>query len=469
MLQSSKRMHTCNNLLPLSQSLSSRACSIHGAGANGTHGLPRCDGVPMELCCTTAPTYVTAEGLVVEPENTHAAYPTNNHCFYCPAGEVVLTQSLKVDCPECSVKKPMSVWEKKQAFMQQRATRLRDPKQLRMGIDRQTLDEQVREKECLRRLEKERNDYWDRQALLMDRHAVALDQEVKMIRAAREKELEDYWKTYQKKHMAREWDLNDPMHMAKELPARVCDEDPRNGPASLQKFEGEDLDMKNRRHAQQRQQYSWAQQQVEEKLAKKWMEQERNRAYDDRNEETNYRTHLIEQSIAEQRCLRTRNTAAFNNALSEQKRQEAIREKEEDTRLGLEEIASQMNGDFLNERQSMVSALGEKVKAENYKGMTPEQIWRLREEQARQLAMLRRRKLMEVEEQKQWSQQENMQLRMAQALERQRERDRRVFLASLRDTHLAQANAAKVRKFELDELYRNAVDEDYFKYWDLCM
>lgn len=290
-----------------------------------------------------------------------------------------------------------------------------------------------------------------------------------MIRAAREKELEDYRRTYQKRWMAREWDLNDPLAKAKELPARVSDDDPRNGPASVQKFEGEDLDYDNRRKAQQRQQRAWAKQQVDEKLAKKWLEQERNRIYDERNEETNFRTYEIEQNIANQRKLRTRNTADFNKALTEQQRQEAIRNKEEDTRLGLEEIAFQMNSDFLNERETVVSELGEKVKSERYKGMTPEQIAKLREEQANQLLMLRRRRLMEVEDQKQWAQQENMQLRMAKALDRQRERDRRNDLEDLKNTHLAQSNAAKVRKMELDDLYTNQVDEDYFKYWDLCM
>lgn len=408
-------------------------------------------------------------GSEVDAEGVHVVYPTNNGCSYGPGGTVIQSQSLKVNCPDCSKDKPLTAQQKKQAFMQQRAARLRDPKQLRMGIDRQTLDEQVREKECLRRLEKERNDYWDRQALLMDRHAVALQQEVNAIRTAREKELVDYRNTFQKKHMAREWDLNDPMRKAKELPARVCDDDPRNGPASLQKFEGEDLDRDNRRKAQQRQQRSWARQQVEEKLAKKWMEQERNRTYDERNEETNFRTYQIEQSIAEQRRLRNRNTADFNGALAEQQRQEAIRAKEEDTRLALEEIAYQMNSDFLNERETVVSELGEKVKSERYKGMTPEQIEQLRAEQAKQLQLLRRRRLMEVEDEKQWAQQENMQLRMAKALDRQRERDRRNDLEDLHNTHLAQANAAKLRKDELDVLYTNALDEDYFKYWDLCM
>lgn len=405
----------------------------------------------------------------VDVEDVHVVYPTNNGMTYGPNGSFIKNPSLKVNCDRCDQAKPLTSQQKKQAFMLQRAARLRDPKQLRMGIDRQTLDEQVREKESLKRLEKERNDYWDRQALLMDRHAVALQQEVNMIRAAREKELEDYRRTYQKRWMAREWDLNDPLAKAKELPARVSDDDPRNGPASVQKFEGEDLDYDNRRKAQQRQQRAWAKQQVDEKLAKKWLEQERNRIYDERNEETNFRTYEIEQNIANQRKLRTRNTADFNKALTEQQRQEAIRNKEEDTRLGLEEIAFQMNSDFLNERETVVSELGEKVKSERYKGMTPEQIAKLREEQANQLLMLRRRRLMEVEDQKQWAQQENMQLRMAKALDRQRERDRRNDLEDLKNTHLAQSNAAKVRKMELDDLYTNQVDEDYFKYWDLCM
>lgn len=419
---------------------------------------------------STAPSTLFSKGSSgVEAGSVHVVYPTNSGYTYGPGGSVQKGGPLKVNCPDCASDKPLTSQEKKQVFMLQRAQRLKDPKQLRMGIDRQALDEQVREKECLRRLEKERNSYWDRQALLMDRHAVALQQEVNLIRASREKELEDYRKTYQKKEMAREWDLNDPQAMAKELPARVCDEDPRNGPASLQKFEGEDLDADNRRKAQQRQQRSWAKQQVEEKLAKKWMEQERNRIYDERNEETNFRTYEVEQGIAEHRRRRNRNTADFNNALAEQQRQEAIRAKEEDTRLGLEEIAYQMNSDFLNERETVVSELGEKVKSERYKGMTAEQIAKLREEQANQLLQLRRRRLMEVEDQKQWSQQENMQLRMAKALDRQRERDRHNDLEELRNTRFAQANAAKLRKEELDELYTNAVDEDYFKYWDLCM
>ncbi|KAG5485040.1 hypothetical protein LSCM1_07120 [Leishmania martiniquensis] len=364
---------------------------------------------------------------------------------------------------------PTNVKSKKHLFMLQRAERLKDPKVRKMGIDREALDAQVREKEALRRLEKERDDYYDRQALLMDRHACALQQEVNAIRAAREKELQDYRQTFQKKELGREWDLNDPEARRKELPARVGDNDPRNGPSSLQKFEGEDLDFAARRAAQQRQQRQWAQQQVNEKLAKKWMEQERDRAFDDRNEEVNYRLYEVEKKVAEQRRLMEKNGADFNRALAEQQRREAVRAKEEDTRLGLEEIAYQMNSDFLNERETVVSELGASVKAERYKGMSDKQKALLRAAQDEQLRELRRRRLLEVEEEKQWSQQEHMQLRMANALDRQRERERRAEREQLAEIQRMQAQAAAQRKAELDELYTNAVDEDYFKYWDRCL
>lgn len=362
----------------------------------------------------------------------------------------------------------MTTQTKKQLFMKQRSERLKDPKVRQMGVDRQALDEQVREREALRRLEKDRNDYFDRQALLMDRHACALQQEVNNVRAGRERDVADYRETFQRSELRREWDLNDPRAKAKELPARVGDEDPRNGASSLQRFEGEDLDARARRAAQQLQQHSWAQQQVEEKLAKKWMEQEADRTYYDRNEETNRRTYEVERQIAAQRRLIDCNNADFNRALADQQRREALRDEEEDTRRGLEEIAYQMDSDFLTERETVVNDLGETVKAERYKGMSEEDKARLREGQATQLAQLRRRRLLDVEEEKQWAQQENMQVRMAAALDRQQARERKAELQELAEVHKTQAGASVVKKAELDELYTNAIDEDYYKYWNRC-
>jgi hypothetical protein len=60
----------------------------------------------------------------------------------------------------------------------------------------------------------------------------------------------------------REWDLQDPDMLKKDKPARVNDEDPRCGPASLQKFDGEDLNSQARRKYQQEQLREWSLQQV---------------------------------------------------------------------------------------------------------------------------------------------------------------------------------------------------------------
>lgn len=60
----------------------------------------------------------------------------------------------------------------------------------------------------------------------------------------------------------REWDLQDPEALKKDKPARVSDDDPRCGPASLQKFDGEDMNYKARQKYQQEQLREWYLQQV---------------------------------------------------------------------------------------------------------------------------------------------------------------------------------------------------------------
>ncbi len=67
---------------------------------------------------------------------------------------------------------------------------------------------------------------------------------------------------HQQPDARREWDLQDPDYLKKDKPARVTDDDPRCGPASIQKFEGEDLAAEARRKYQQEQLREWSKQQV---------------------------------------------------------------------------------------------------------------------------------------------------------------------------------------------------------------
>jgi hypothetical protein len=74
--------------------------------------------------------------------------------------------------------------------------------------------------------------------------------------------LNEFRSLHQQPENRREWDLQDPEYLKKDKPARVNDDDPRCGPASLQKFDGEDLNSHARQKYQQEQLREWSLQQV---------------------------------------------------------------------------------------------------------------------------------------------------------------------------------------------------------------
>ena len=67
------------------------------------------------------------------------------------------------------------------------------------------------------------------------------------------KAVNEFRHSHQQPDGRREFDLNDPDSLKKDKPARVSDDDPRCGVASLQKFVGEDLNGKARQKLQQEQ------------------------------------------------------------------------------------------------------------------------------------------------------------------------------------------------------------------------
>lgn len=77
--------------------------------------------------------------------------------------------------------------------------------------------------------------------------------------------LNDFRSFHQQPETRREWDLYDPDSLKKDKPARVCDDDPRCGIASLQKFDGEDLNNKARRKYQKEQMNDWNERQKADK------------------------------------------------------------------------------------------------------------------------------------------------------------------------------------------------------------
>ncbi|CAG9130372.1 unnamed protein product [Plutella xylostella] len=89
-------------------------------------------------------------------------------------------------------------------------------------------------------------------------------------------EIDEYRVRYQRPEDRREFDLNDPDALKKQLPPRAGDDMPV-GLSSAQKFEGEDLNYEERRKLMAAQRNSWLQQQMRERRA---AEDERRKAED---------------------------------------------------------------------------------------------------------------------------------------------------------------------------------------------
>jgi hypothetical protein len=346
---------------------------------------------------------------------------------------------------------------KKRQFAEERAARLRDPRQRCMGIDQAALSEQVRERRALEGVEKDREQYFALQAVTMDQHAVALQREADTLRREREKDMVDFRGTFQKRELAREWDLNDPARLKTDLPARVHDADPRCSTSSLQKFEGEDLDRRNRLRAQQDQMRTWTEQQVDEKNMRKWMERDHTRQYEDRAEDMAFRTYQIESNIAQQRRQVAVNNAEFNRALTEQKRREKLAERHNNTRKNLAEIENLINSDMLTEDPPTTHG-------PDFKGMTLERRAAVQAEQESQRQQRAQARAEADAAERQRDAVELNQIRMATLLDRQRERERREERKQIGEERLRQAGEAQERKQTLDKVYENAISDEYFVY-----
>ncbi|VDO92943.1 unnamed protein product [Schistosoma mattheei] len=79
------------------------------------------------------------------------------------------------------------------------------------------------------------------------------------------KNLNEFRSVHQQPESRREFDLYDPNALKLDRPARVSDDDPRCGVASLQKFDGEDLNLKARMKYQREQLQNWFDRQIEER------------------------------------------------------------------------------------------------------------------------------------------------------------------------------------------------------------
>eukprot|EP00218_Dolichomastix_sp_CCMP3274_P011117 CAMPEP_0170143888 /NCGR_PEP_ID=MMETSP0033_2-20121228/13188_1 /TAXON_ID=195969 /ORGANISM="Dolichomastix tenuilepis, Strain CCMP3274" /LENGTH=374 /DNA_ID=CAMNT_0010380359 /DNA_START=30 /DNA_END=1154 /DNA_ORIENTATION=+ len=269
----------------------------------------------------------------------------------------------------------------------ERLSAIHNAKQRSIGVDKDALDAQVAAAKDKASTEKSIDGYYEGMASYFDAKMVMMEQERIAIKQQMAKDLVDYRKATQGKMTTKEFDLNDPAVLKNSLPARVGDEDPRNGVSSLQKFEGEDLTCGERKKLQQAQQAAWCQAQMSEKEAKAQYElkADAEMAALLRSQETFQND--VARGLSGARQENTVKTAATNLALAASKKEKEAAAAAAEKEANEAEQAFIMSEPHMMEHPALsVSALNPytRVRKDHWKGMNEAQVAEVLETQALQ-------------------------------------------------------------------------------------
>lgn len=287
--------------------------------------------------------------------------------------------------------------QRKRAQEEERKKRIFNPRQRLIGIDVDALTKQIEEKKVREAEEREIERKFEAEQRRNDVVCIALEAKEKEERKKIHVGINEFRMTYQKAEDRREFDLNDPNYLKKQLPARYRDDDPRCGISSAQKFEGEDLLSEERVNIQREQIKSWLNQQLEEKES---AEKERKAAEDAYQAAIIARDNrAVQLEHLEKECKKRLELAClrYNKALADEKEMSKRQKKLEESDDNTAEIYNMMTSDMLTENPDVSqSSLGLNRRIGYlYKGMSPEEKKQMRDYQMRQIEEKRIQKSLE--------------------------------------------------------------------------
>ncbi|XP_059499194.1 RIB43A-like with coiled-coils protein 2 isoform X2 [Stegostoma tigrinum] len=361
--------------------------------------------------------------------------------------------------------KEIAAIERRRNAEAQRQSRIFNARQRTIGVDTPFLDQQVLDKAAREDRERLRDKAFDADSLRYDKTAQLLEtQEQERVRQLNQ-EVKEFWTRYQRPEDQREFDLWDPEQLKKDKPARVSDDDPRCGPSSLQKFEGEDLNERARKKLQQQEARKWL---TAQKLEKQRQERDQKFAddlYHKKEMELDRRaTDLAQMEEDARRALATA-TLNYNMALAAE--QAAAREAEDrrETDEKFAEIGNHVYGDVLTENPEVaVSAFGpHRVVTDRWKGMNPQQLEEIRQQQRQQIEENKRLRMKEAQTDAEWDRQRTLAAQAAMALEQQEAEEEKRLRQELDRYNNQLAKEQLAHQVYLDkESYTNPATVQYF-------
>ncbi|XP_048344558.1 RIB43A-like with coiled-coils protein 1 isoform X1 [Sphaerodactylus townsendi] len=352
----------------------------------------------------------------------------------------------------------------------QRQSRIFNTRYRTMGVDVEGLKSQVEERKLRENAEKQRDEAFDAHRIQYDKIAQMLEDEEQQRKRQLHKALVEFHQQEQEPATRREWDLQDPAALRKGQPARVSDDDPRCGPASMQCFAGEDMNGAARQKL------------LKEKNRRDLEEQraEREKALADRKYavlmffadtlEDKKRIELdlraLELARLEEECRRAKAMAVadFNRAQAAEcvEQQRLAQQREQDNNYT--EIYNHLTGDILTENPDMARSLVGPHRMVPYlwKGMSPEQVEAVRRTQKEQCKENQRLREEERQREAEWDRQRHLAARAGMVMEEEVQ-NFHLQLRKSQDAYnqeLAEAQKAHLQHLE-KEVYTNTPTAQY--------
>ncbi|KAL7982751.1 hypothetical protein Chor_010349 [Crotalus horridus] len=252
----------------------------------------------------------------------------------------------------------------------QRQSRIFDARVRTIGIDKEGLDTQVKDKKIQEAVQKARDDSIASEMKQNDKILCLLDQRKERDTQILNKAVNEFRQNYQKPETVREYDLFDPQRLQKDTAAQLADSDPRCTISSLQKFMGEDLNSKDRWKFQQEQTREWFLQQEEEKQKALADKKYADELYKQQRLELDEKAMNLQRADEETRRAICITTTEFNKALAAESERKRRLEKQQEEEAKEKEIMNQLQGDLLTENpQQAVSSFGSNDEEEHQKNI----------------------------------------------------------------------------------------------------
>jgi hypothetical protein len=345
-----------------------------------------------------------------------------------------------------------------------RRQRFFDVKARSIGIDKKFLDMQLEEKRLAKEAAKNVEDEHAQSAIMCDQIAMVCEHEKAQQLRAKQKECVEYSLKNLHKEGRREFALSDPNHLKNDCPARIGDDDPRCGPASIQKFAGEVIqyDRTVNKKTYQNLQKDWLLEQMAEKQAIQQAQKDAQKSHDDQVIMANHVRGVMESHIASTKRANKKAESDHNLSLAAEQRDLA---KTKLGKLAEEEaahVSNVMNNPMLNESSGGQMGTDGRLIRSNFKGMTQQDKHDVYHYNAMQMQHKRNIKRAEKEEEARHAQAIADGVAVMGSIEHHKailEVQRRRMMES-ENSVIAQAQ--RNMQQQLKATYSNQVDHDYF-------